>query len=287
MKANFFSIILSCFLITSVFSQKSINNYKYVIVPNKFDFLKEKNQYQLNALAEFLFEKYGFETLTEGTDYPADLTANRCLALKSDVLKDSGMFKTKLKVELKDCNDKVVFTSKLGESREKEFKAAYNFALRDAFRSIEALKYKYKPIKKIASIDTNASTAAKTEASKEIQELKQEIANLKQEKKAEPITTDRPKVGLPKMAKQEPKQVVEAKDIEKAVSDVLYAQAIENGFQLVDSSPKVVYRIKNTNLKDAFLVEGSSALDYKKGDVWVIEYYTGSTLMQDTLNIKF
>ena len=56
-------------------------------MPNKFDFLKEKNQYQLNALAEFLFEKYGFETLTEGTDYPADLTANRCLALKSDVLK--------------------------------------------------------------------------------------------------------------------------------------------------------------------------------------------------------
>jgi hypothetical protein len=292
MKAKLFTLILSCFFIASLFSQNSINNYKYVIVPYKFDFLKTKNQYQLNDLTKFLFDKYGFEAIMEGSDYPADLMANRCLALKSDVFKDSGMFKTKLKVELKDCNDKIVYTSKIGESRVKEFKTAYNLALRDAFKSIEALNYKYEPNERITSIVTNTSTSDKTEVSKEIQELKKEIADLKKEKKEEPISTDKPKVGSPKIAKQEPKQVVntkvkEAVNTGKIASTVLYAQAIENGFQLVDNTPKVVYRIKNTNIKDIFLVEGKSALVYKKADIWVIEYYANDTLMQDVLNIKF
>lgn len=285
MKAKLFTLILSCFFIASLFSQNSINNYKYVIVPYKFDFLKAKNQYQLNDLTKFLFDKYGFEALMEGSDYPADLMANRCLALKSDVFKDSGMFKTKLKVELKDCNDKIVYTSKIGESRVKEFKTAYNLALRDAFKSIEALNYKYEPNERITSIVTNTSTSAKTEVSKEIQELKKEIADLKKDKETKPVTADKPKVGLSKMVKQEPKKVVNTK-VEK-VSSVLYAQAIENGFQLVDSSPKVVYRIKHTNLKDVFLVESKSAIIYKKGNDWVIEYYSGNTLEQEPLNIKF
>ncbi len=285
MKAKLFTLILSCFLITSVFSQNSINSYKYVIVPYKFDFLKTKNQYQLNDLTKFLFEKYGFEAIMEGSDYPADLMTNRCLALKSDVFKDSGMFKTKLKVELKDCNDKVVYTSKIGESRVKEFKTAYNLALRDAFKSIEALNYKYQPNEKITSIVTNTSASTKSGVSKEIQELKKEIADLKKVKELKPVTADKPKIGQPKKVKQEPKKVVNTK-VEKA-SSVLYAQAIENGFQLVDSSPKVVYRIMHTNLKDVFLVESKSAVIYKKGNDWVIEYYSGNTLEQEPLNIKF
>jgi hypothetical protein len=41
------------------------------------------------------------------------------------------------------------------------------------------------------------------------------------------------------------------------------------------------------SLKNVFLVEGKNAMVYKKGDDWVIEYYSGSTLEQDPLNIKF
>lgn len=301
MKTKFFSIILTCFITTSVFAQANINNYKYVIVPNKFDFLKEKDQYQINSLAKFLFNKYGFEAIMEGSDYPNDLVLNRCLALEPDVTKDSGMLKTKLKIELKDCNDKVVFTSRLGESREKEYKTAYNLALRDAFKSIEALNYKYKPNKNIPSISATGQPQVNNNVSEEIQQLKQEIQNLKKEKVAKVTVVETPIVEksiveTPKVAAPKPKPIVEKPVIEKqvkktsvieGVSNVLYAQAIENGFQLVDSSPKVVYRVKNTNLKDVFLVEGTSAIIYKKGDDWVIEYYSGNTLEQDTLNIKF
>ena len=44
-------------------AQENVNNYKYIIVPKKFDFLKEENQYRVNTFTKFLFEKQGFKML--------------------------------------------------------------------------------------------------------------------------------------------------------------------------------------------------------------------------------
>ena len=295
MKTRFFSVLITCFVTAFVFSQANINNYKYVIVPEKFDFLDEKNEYKLNSLANFLFNKYGFETVMEDSDYPNDLILNRCLALESDVTREKGLFKTKLRIELKDCNGKTLYTSPLGESREKEYKTAYNFALRDAFKYMETLNYKYAPNKNITSIRTTSLPQANNEVSEELKRLRQEVQNLKNKKEAEVSVVEKPVVETTKVVIPKPKPVGEK--LEKAVkekttviegaSNVLYAQEIENGFQLVDSSPKVVYGIKNTNLQNVFLVEGKNAIVYKKGDDWVIEYYSGSTLEQEALNVKF
>ncbi|WP_299557132.1 hypothetical protein [Seonamhaeicola sp.] len=280
-------------MISFVFSQSSLNNYKYIIVPQKFDFLKEKDQYQLNSLAEFLFKKHGFSAMMEGADYPDDLKMNRCLALRSDVLKEPGMFRTKLKVELKDCNDQVVYTSPLGESREKEFQKAYNYAIRGAFKHLGNLNYTYKPSESITSLATTPSTpqqpVVKNEVSKEIQELKAEIESLKKEKvKAkEEVPEVKPEVEpVPEIVPE--KKIEQAKPVMKQESSgVLYAQEITNGFQLVDSSPKVVYKIKKTGLDNVFLVEGKSAVLFKKGNDWVMEYYSGDLLKQEVLKIKF
>lgn len=289
MKIKFLSIWIACFVITSVFSQESLNDYKYVIVADKFDFLNEKDQYQLNSLTQFLFNKYGFETIMEGTTYPEDLIRNRCLALKSNVLKESGLFKSKLKVELKDCNDKIVYTSKVGESREKEYKTAYNFALRDAFKSFEVLNYKFKPRDNLTILAT-PETTAKSEVTQEIEQLKQEIQNLKKEKQVEVVKVEKPTVVTP-VVKPEPIAAKAEKafenDVIEGFSDILYAQEIENGFQLVDSSPKVVYRIKKTGQANLFLVDGENAIIYKKGDTWIYELNTDEGIKQKELNIKF
>ena len=50
---------MSLVFISGAFSQTNLNNYKYVIVPKKYDFLKEEDQFRLNGLTKFLFEKYG------------------------------------------------------------------------------------------------------------------------------------------------------------------------------------------------------------------------------------
>ncbi|AUP80332.1 hypothetical protein [Flavivirga eckloniae] len=288
MKTRFFSAIVTCFIVTTVFSQSSLNNYKYVIVPKKYDFLKQEDQYQLNSLTQFLFKKHGFIALMEGDTYPEDLIRNRCLALKSDVSKASTMFKTKLAVALKNCNDQVVYTSKEGESREKDYGKSYVGALRAAFKDIEALNYKYEPNENITGLETQSTAVVKNdEVTQEIKQLKQEIQNLKKEKEAV-VDTQTEVKPVPKV---ETVAAIASTHVESPVKieakGVLYAQEIENGFQLVDSSPKVVYRIKRTKLDNIFLVENTSAIIYKKGDGWVIEYYSNNVLKQEALHIKF
>lgn len=300
MKTKISALLITCFLTIGAFAQSNLNNYKYIIVPTKYDFLKENDQYQLNSLTAFLFEKYGFQPLIEGSNYPEDLIRNRCLALKSDLVKDSGMFKTKLAVELKNCNDQVVYTSQMGESREKEYDKAYNQALRVAFESIEALNYKYVPSTDIVASESEV-VVANNQAAKEIQQLKEEIQTLKNEKEAVIIEKPEPKIGVVEKVEQKeipvavvPTKVMPAKETKAEISTakvdtsgILYAQAIENGFQLVDSSPKVVYRIKKTGIVDVFLVENKSATLYKKGADWILEYYENNVLKQEVLNIKF
>lgn len=290
MKTKLFASIVALFVVTSLFAQTNLNNYKYVIVPNKFDFLKEDNQYRLNELAHFLFNKYGFTAVMEGSEYPEDLMIDRCLALRSDALKESGMFKTKLKVTLKDCNDRIVYTSEVGESREKEFNIAYNKALREAFKSFETLNYKYEPKQNlVASQPTKVVEDVKTETKAEIEKLRQEIETLKKAKEAAKVQEKVAEVETPKVeVETKENKVSQPVATEKNVSsDVLYAQAIANGFQLVDSAPKVVYKIKNTGLNNVFMVEGKSAIIYKNGDNWVLEHHTSNAKIVEKLNIKF
>ena len=64
MKNN--SLIVFCLLIAFqnfTFAQSDINNYKYVSVSDRFDFLKTSDQYQLNSLTKFLLNKSGFTVL--------------------------------------------------------------------------------------------------------------------------------------------------------------------------------------------------------------------------------
>lgn len=280
MKTKFLTTIFACLFITSAFAQTELNNYKYIIVSKKFDFLKEANQYQLNGLSKFLFNKYGFQALMEGDDYPEDLIRNRCLALDADVLKEPGMFKTKLTVELTDCNDRVVYTSKIGESREKDYKTSYTEAVRHAFTSFEAMDYKYEP--KASNLPAATPEVAVTAAKlKEIEKLKEEIKTLKEEKVVEVV------VEKPAPTESTVTLTEEVSLTGEIATGVLYAQAIKNGFQLVDSTPKVLYRIQKTKLNDVFLVEGKSAVIYKNGNSWVLEKFENNTMKTETLNIKF
>ena len=289
MKIKFLSMLITLIVVSNVNSQSNLNDYKYVIVPNKFDFLKEKDQYQLNSLSEFLFNKYGFLAIKEGSAYPSDLSGNRCLALRSDVIKGPGMFKTKLNVELKDCNDQVVYTSEVGESREKEYKKSYKEALRNAFKSFETVAYTYILNANSTVASNQTSVQDENEVAKEIQKLKEELQTLKKEKKEKvvetlPVIVEQPVVKPPVVKKA---KIVETIEEKQSSPGTLYAQKIENGFQLVDSSPKVLYKIKQTSLENVFLVEEKKAVLYKKESSWVLEYYSNNSLKQETLNIKF
>ena len=244
-------LLIALFISTASFAQKSINNYKYIIVPSKFDFVKEKDKYQTSSLTKFLFNKYGFTVFLDDEELPAEIADNRCLALTGTVKDESGMFTTKSVIELTDCYNKVVFTSKEGRSKEKEYKKAYQEAIRDAFKSIEALKYTYVPLEEgvVTKIkEVPAVAVVPTVVESKVAEVVEKPANAKEQ---------------------------------------LFAQPIPNGFQLVNMKPEVVFQVLKTNVKDVFVIKDKNGILYKNGNSWFAEYYTNDGKVTEEYQVKF
>jgi len=262
-------LIMGC--VTLGKAQSNLDDYKYIIVSKKYDFLKLEDQYQLNSLTAFLYKKHGFLVLMEGDAYPNDLEKGICLALNSNVIANSGMFKIKLQIELKNCKNEIVFTSREGTSREKKFKVAYNLALRDAFKSFDAINYSYVPNEKE---DAAIAIAKKQDITQEEQEqIKTDIKELKKTNENTEII---------------PKKELEILTITTDESkNLLYAQPIEAGFQIVDSTPKVVMILLETPLEKTFIVKNENAIIYWQDGFWYMSKNDGQKILVEPLNIKF
>ena len=119
-----YSILLLLFVMSFCYAQE-INQYKYALIPSKFDFLKETDQYQLNSLTKFLMEKQGFVAFLDNDDnMPEEMMISNCSKVFVEVTSNGNFMATKLTVVLKDCKGKVLFTSEQGKSKEKDFKKA-------------------------------------------------------------------------------------------------------------------------------------------------------------------
>ncbi|WP_369996474.1 hypothetical protein [Winogradskyella sp.] len=238
------------------FAQKSINDYKYILMPKKFEFSKVDDEHQLNSLTNFLFNKYGYRSYFIDEELPEDLNKDRCLALMADVSNDkSGIFKTKLEIILKDCFGNEVMVSKVGESRLKSFDRAYNEALRAAFETFKDMDYSYNP-------DTMASNSSK---------------------KAEVPDT----IEVIEPEEEVPTDLIQETIEQKVKEDLYYAQVVKDGYQLVDSEPKIVMILIQTSAKDVFMVEGRSAIVYKENKQWVYFENNNGEITKHSMQIKF
>lgn len=183
----------------TVLGQK-INNYEYVLVPEKFEFLRYADKYQLNSLTTFLFNREGFKAAKNTiTTLPAAVATDRCKALYADVKDSSGFIWTKLQIELKDCEGNVLFISEVGKSKTKDFTRAHHEALRMAFESIEALKYSYSPkteeSKPKSVVLQDATNQKKAPISMPTQGRSKE-APLTKELQSSPQVLENPRAGL-------------------------------------------------------------------------------------------
>ena len=245
--------ILTFFIGTiSTFAQ-DLDPYKYIIIPEKFEFSKEENQYQLNALTKFLFEKYGFETLMKSEQKPLDLQENYCLGLTAYLKDNSGLFVTKLVVQLEDCRGDIVFESKEGRSRIKEFKDAHHEALRDAFSAIKELNYEYDPS------EVSAPTASENEGAPQAVE-KAEVAQT--QPKTEPVKTSE-EIETPTTAPAE--VVVENPMVENASAKELNFQKDGINYSLEKSDSGYSFYQENSEEPFAVLAKsgGENSFIYK------------------------
>ncbi len=289
------SFIIVAFVFISqlgLLAQEEINAYKYIIVPNKFEFLSSEDQYQINSLTRFLFNKYGYTAFLQDDTLPEDLESNRCLALTANVNEVKGGFlKTKMQIKLLDCNDKVIAESRVGETREKEYSKAYNLAVREAFETFQNFEYKYNPEMKSSQNTSQmarpmVSETQKTESQKEIERLRQENEALKEAQKKEMDASLEEAEEVETKVIPSEVAIPEKKSITKS-ENILYAQPINNGFQVVDTEPKKVMFLITSGLKDTYIVKGKDAMVYKKDGVWMYEEHDGQETKVKKINLKF
>ena len=143
-------LVLVTFLFSSIisksFSQKSLSDYSYVIVSEQFEFQQEKDQYQLNSLIKFLFNKYGFHAYF---DREVPLNVFRCDGLWAEAEGTPGFIITKVQLVLRDCTGEEVFRTNYGKSKVKDYKKAYYESVRNAFNDIINLNITQKEIEDV------------------------------------------------------------------------------------------------------------------------------------------
>ena len=135
-------VLLILFLVLGgkIFAQAKIENFKYIIVPTKFEFQSEEDQYRVNTLIRMLFKDKGYDVYFENQSFPDELARNNCKALKAN-METWGLFDTKSIITLADCKGNVIFTSEEGRSKVKEYKKAYHETIKLAFESIQDFRY--------------------------------------------------------------------------------------------------------------------------------------------------
>ncbi|GLB53315.1 hypothetical protein NBRC110019_23560 [Neptunitalea chrysea] len=251
MKKLLITLVLLFSVLGSWAQQQSVNEYAYVVVPMQYGFLKKADEYNINSLTKFLFEKYGFTTYLED-DIPSAKRMQPCEGLRANVTKESGFLRTKLKVTLKNCSGVVVFESRIGESREKEFDKAFNLALRDAFKDVEALHYSY---------EVNAEPVKLVEEVKTFKE--------KGDEKKEEIVTKVEDVNKVKNVEQ----------VQEAKSGLIAKPYKGLNYKVYDTAGKEVMILLYTTIKDVYMVKGKDEIVHKINNTWIIEGNDGNESM--------
>lgn len=240
-------VVLLFVLISSYAFSQSINDYEYVFVPAKFSIFKEKDKYRTNTNTKLLLQKYGFKAFFITDSIPIDIANTNCKKLYADLVEDNSFFVTKVKIVLKDCQEKIVYETDFGLSREKDYTTAYIQALRDAGKSFEKLNYKYNG--------------------------KSDLINAKSVAVSTAVV---PEVSTTKIT-------------ENSSGVFYFAQPITNGFQVVDTEPKVIMKLYNTSQKNVFMaVKGAiNGTVISKNGQWFFEYYDNGNLVSEPINLKF
>ena len=306
MKKIFITLLLIVICVGS--AQSQLNDYKYIIIPKKFSEFKRENQYLTSTLVKHLFVEKGFNAIYEDA-LPEELNNDRCLALTAQIKDESSMFLTKTAIVLLDCQAREVYVTQQGTSKEKEFKLSYGEAIREAFKSFNEISYAYskkdsKPVTVNFKDDVKQVPETKDvqPKNKEVVAAKVIVADKVPENKTATKAVVRPEtapeqlepnVAETQISKKEKVVVAESAPATKPntpeAPEIWYAQQILNGYQLVDSAPKVRLKMYKTSLANVYLSENEkgNGLVYEKDGQWLWEYYDGSNLKLEKLNIKF
>lgn len=281
-------IFLFLFAFSFAEAQKSINDYKYVIVPKKFSGFKKENQHRTSTLVKHLLSEKGLNAVHE-QNLPEDLKMNRCLGLEADIIDDSSMFTTKTIVSLKDCNGQEIIASQQGTSKKKEYIASYSEALTKALQSFDGLDYSYvsntvdnKPI--TVSFENDIKQLETTQKKQELDKYQDPMQKRSPTREEQDLSQVKPRTSNAEKDKEQGAKTMDA-------PPSLYAQPINNGYQLVDSSPRIRFKMYKSAIADIYhatsMDKSITGIIYTKNEKWFFEYYANESVVVEELRIKF
>ena len=256
---NTLSIIILTLISNLTFSQSSLNDYDMALIPAKFTFQKTENEYRINATIKAFLKQKGLDAYLSSDALPEGFLDYNCNKVFVNALEENTMFSTKIKIEFKDCKNVVLFTTDLGESRNKDLAPANNVAIPDATFVFDKAKYKF---------------SGKTYYNEEAQEkLKtREVENFSTETtkviKSENGVIYEKVENAEKIEKSEPKE-----------NFVKVVNKINNEELLLYKTTRSAIYLCNLN--------GKNGIVFAKNDVWFFEYLDNGKLVSEKLDIKF
>lgn len=309
-----------------VFSGRAqLNPYKYIVVPTHFEAFKKVNQHQTSTIVKYYLTENGFPAVYD-TQQPTELRIDPCQAAYVKLRDDSGMFMTRVALQFVDCQGEVVFETMEGTSKEKDYADAYKGAIAEAFQSLAGMGYSYAPGDDMAGTASESigNQAASVNQPPGGQLTREESARgLEAAREAIPQRPESPVSGNVSAASRPdtadpggsgadtesrvsgassqatdsgspaPDSGSPARDSGSPAPDsgeLLYAQEIENGFQLVDSTPKIRMKLMRTSQTDRYIVvvDGETrGMLYQQDDFWIHEFYDAGKLRTERIRIKF
>lgn len=243
------------FLIFIILTQSCLlaqEKYKYAIVPLKFSFQKSENQYNLNNNCKSMLQSFNLITYLEN-EIPDNL--DLCNALKLNVKENNSMLATKFTLELLDCKNKVVYISKEGISREKEYKKSFNEALRNASLTLKEFDFfKKNDFKNNTNIIVSEPKIEKV--------IVNEIKKPQIEAKIKDINTTE-------------------KTTYKLVENI-------NGYELINNNKELILKLLKTSNPSIFIINDTNyqGIAYVTFNNCTTEYYKDNMLKKEIFNLN-
>ncbi len=131
MKKHFITVILVAFSIC-LYAQES---YKYIIIPTySSEIGKGLNPYGISSSIQKILNEKSIANKFQTDQIPDDY----CEALILELHNNSNMFKNRLGIELKDCNNRVIWKGE-GMGQSKEYAKGYAEAAADALEGLKEM----------------------------------------------------------------------------------------------------------------------------------------------------
>ena len=129
------ALLIALFSIISFAQKKQI-----ILISSKFDFQKEKNSYNINNMLKAILTSNNYEVYFDDAVFPLEIAQNRCNALTGVLVDNSNLFLTKVKLQVKDCQNNLLIETAEVKSREKNIQDGFIEVIK--LLSPEIKKYK-------------------------------------------------------------------------------------------------------------------------------------------------